>query len=389
MATKKSNGEGTIYTTERNGRKYYTGQVTIGIDENGKQLRKSFSGYKRSEVVQKMKEAQFYIDKNIYTSSGNMTFSTYIKEWLFTSKKAELAPRSFEKYVSTYENKIKDDPISRVELSSLTTLNLQKYFNRLVEKGESYNQVRHTRMMIKSALEDAVNANLLFRNPVAGVKIKKDETKKKYNILSQEEQQKFIEELDLTNSCDMLIYITLSSGLRLGEVLALKWEDFDGSTLNINKQIQNICTFNDDGSKTWQKTITELKTKDSYSTVPLPEKAIVELKKYKIRQLEHKLKLGKAYKDNDFIFTSDIGDPLDRKKPGRRVSAICKKLNIEHKTFHSLRHSYCTRLFEAGVPIKTVQSLMRHSNSKTTLDIYTHVMPEQKENAVLKLQQFL
>lgn len=389
MATKKSNGEGTIYAIERNGKKYYVGQVTIGIDENGKQLRKSFSGYKRSEVVQKMKEAQFYVDKNIYTDTKDLTFGEYLYEWLYTTKKLELAPLSFERYESIYKNKIKTDPIHRIKLSELSTMNLQKFFNNLIQlKKESYSSANYIKTTLKTALEDAVKSGVLFRNPINGVKIKKEEKQKNYNIFTVEEQELLISSLKLTDTVDLVIYTALSTGLRLGEILALKWTDFDGNKLDINKQLQNVYE-EDNGSKKQVKKLLPLKTKDSKAILPIPQKVAKELQKHRLRQSEMKLRLGKAYQDEDFIFADDIGQPIDRKRPGRKISKICKDLNIPHRTFHSLRHTYCTRLFEAGVPIKTVQALMRHSNSQTTLDIYTHVMPEQKDKAVLLLEKYL
>ena len=389
MATKKSNGEGTIYTTERNGRKYYTGQVTLGLDEKGKPIRKSFSGYKRSEVLQRMNEAQFYVDKNIYTDTKDLTFGEYLYEWLYTTKKLELAPLSFERYESIYKNKIKTDSIHRIKLSELSTMNLQKFFNNLIEiKKESYNSANYIKTTLKTALEDAVKSGVLFRNPINGVKIKKEEKQKNYNIFTVEEQELLISSLKLTDTVDLVIYTALSTGLRLGEILALKWTDFDGNKLDINKQLQLIYE-EKDGVKKQVKKLLPLKTKDSKAILPIPQKVVKELQKHRLRQSEMKLRLGKAYQDEDFIFADDIGQPIDRKRPGRKLSKLCKDLNIPHRTFHSLRHTYCTRLFEAGVPIKTVQALMRHSNSQTTLDIYTHVMPEQKDKAILLLEKYL
>lgn len=389
MATKKSNGEGTIYVRKRNGKNYYTGQVTLGLDEKGKPIRKSFSGYKRYEVLQRMNEAQFYVDKNIYTDTKDLTFGEYLYEWLYTTKKLELAPLSFERYESIYKNKIKTDPIHRIKLSELSTMNLQKFFNNLIEiKKESYSSANYIKTTLKTALEDAVKSGVLFRNPINGVKIKKEEKQKNYNIFTVEEQELLISSLKLTDTVDLVIYTALSTGLRLGEILALKWTDFDGNKLDINKQLQNVYE-EKDGVKKQVKKLLPLKTKDSKAILPIPQKVAKELQKHRLRQSEMKLRLGKAYQDEDFIFADDIGQPIDRKRPGRKLSKICKDLNIPHRTFHSLRHTYCTRLFEAGVPIKTVQALMRHSNSQTTLDIYTHVMPEQKDKAILLLEKYL
>ena len=84
------------------------------------------------------------------------------------------------------------------------------------------------------------------------------------------------------------------------------------------------------------------------------------------------------------IFTLD-GKPFDRKRPQRRMISLCKTLKIEYRSFHSIRHSYATRLFELDIPIKTVQSLMGHSDMSTTMDIYTHVMKDKKLEILDKL----
>ena len=91
--------------------------------------------------------------------------------------------------------------------------------------------------------------------------------------------------------------------------------------------------------------------------------------------------LSNMERTSEFIFPGIDGQPLEVKKLPRRLAAICKKLNIPHRSFHSIRHSFATRLFEKNVQIKTVQELMGHSEIATTMDIYTHVMPQTKEEA--------
>ncbi len=389
MASKKSNGEGSIYVRNRNGRRYYTGQITVGLDAKGNQIRKTVSSFKRSEVVQKMQDLQFCVDKNLYTPTQDLRFGEYIYEWLYTTKKLELAPLSFERYESIYENKLMTDPINRIKLTELSTLHLQKYFNKLIEKKDvTLSSANYIRATLKTALGDAVKSGLIFRNPVIGVKVKKTEKNTSFNIFSAHEQEMLIDSLDLSDTVDLVIYVALSTGLRLGEILALKWTDFNGKTLDINKQLQYVYESVDEPKKRVKKLL-PLKTEASEAILPVPQKVLAALQKHRLRQAELKLRLGQVYKDEDFIFADDIGQPIERKRPGRRLSKICKDLEMPHKTFHSLRHTYCTRLFEAGVPIKTVQSLMRHSNSATTLDIYTHVMPEKKAQAVELLEKFL
>lgn len=87
------------------------------------------------------------------------------------------------------------------------------------------------------------------------------------------------------------------------------------------------------------------------------------------------------------MFCDENGDPIERKKPDRRVQKLCRELNIPIKKFHSIRHTYATRLFESDVPIKTVQALMGHADIQTTMNIYTHVMKEKKLEVIDVLEK--
>lgn len=167
-----------------------------------------------------------------------------------------------------------------------------------------------------------------------------------------------------------MIYFTFFTGLRLGEVLALKWTDVKGIMLSVERQYNRTVRTTDIGVSKLSYEFKELKTKNSKREIPIPDKAL-EL-------------LDGLPKTCDLIFNDD-GKPIERKRPQRRMTALCKKLNLEHRSFHSIRHSYATRLFELDVPIKTVQSLMGHSDMDTTMNIYTHVMQDKKMEIIDKL----
>ncbi|MBP2033216.1 site-specific recombinase XerD [Clostridium algifaecis] len=94
---------------------------------------------------------------------------------------------------------------------------------------------------------------------------------------------------------------------------------------------------------------------------------------------------GEAYTDNDLIFPNQVGEPLDIRNLTKSYERVLKKANIPYKNFHSMRHTFATRLFEEDVPLKTVQELLGHADISTTANIYTHVMPKQKVKAVDKI----
>ena len=203
-----------------------------------------------------------------------------------------------------------------------------------------------------------------------GVTLQKLVKKENVNVFSKEEQELVIKNLDIRNIVDALIYLTFYTGLRLEEVLGLQWSDINGNMISVTRQYRRNVEVEKVNDRKLTYKFKELKTKNSAREIPLPDKVL--------KMLEN------LPKDHDLIF-SDNGKPIEPKRPQRRITALCKKLNIPHRSFHSIRHSYATRLFELDVPIKTVQVLMGHGDISTTMDIYTHVMKEKKLEVLDKL----
>ena len=361
MQKKKSNGEGSIITTTLNGKPYYKASVTIGFDSNGKQIKKSFGSYKKSVVLEKMNKVKYEAKNNILSNS-NITFGDLFKQWIFNHKKVEVSDNTFCEYETAYRLRILPYNIANKRANQLTLNDLQMYFNELQEKF-SANTIKKTYVQIHSCFKFAIIQGILNKNPCLGVTLQKEKKKEKYNVFSKQEQELILNTLNKKDIVDCLIYFTFYTGLRLGEVLALKWTDVKDKMLSVERQYNRTVRTTDIGVSKLSYEFKDLKTKNSKREIPIPNKAL-EL-------------LDGLPKTCDLIFNDD-GKPIERKRPQRRMTALCKKLNLEHRSFHSIRHSYATRLFESDVAIKIVQSLMGHSDMATTMDIYTHVMKDKK-----------
>lgn len=368
MQKKKSNGEGSIITTTLNGKPYYKASVTIGFDSAGKQIKKSFGSYKKSVVLEKMNKVK-YEAKNNLLSNSNISFGDLFKEWIFNHKKVEVSDNTFCEYETTYRLRILPYNINNKRVNQITLNDLQMYFNELQEKF-STNTIKKAYIQIHSCFKFAIIQGILSKNPCLGVTLQKKDKKENYNVFSKQEQDLILNALNKKDIVDCLIYFTFFTGLRLGEVLALKWTDVKGKMLSVERQYNRTVTIKDIGISKLKYEFKELKTKNSKRDIPLPDKAL-EL-------------LEGLPKTCDLIFNDD-GKPIERKRPQRRMTALCKKLNLEHRSFHSIRHSYATRLFELDVSIKTVQALMGHSDMDTTMNIYTHVMQDKKMEIIDKL----
>ena len=388
MTTKKtrakSNGEGTIYVEERNGKKYYRGQVSNGYDDKGKLKRKSFSGYSKQEVLKKMNEFQYKQNKGILHADDKITFQEWYYIYLFDFRINDLKPSSFERIEGIYRNYVENTSIGKIKLVDLRSQHLQSYFNDLFDNGKPISTLKTVKKYIGICLNEAVRQEYLPMNYCKNVRLPKEvyvEGEETYQAFTLEEQITFINAID-RHMYELAFNLNLGTGLRLGELIALRWTDIDfiNNTLTVNKATKRVTFIDREGNRENKIIEQSPKTETSYRTVPIPLNLILELKRHVKEQAAFK-KGNKLYNDDDYIFCDDLGNVLDPKFLPRNFKAVLKKAGLREIKYHSLRHTYATRLFERGVPIKTVQALLGHKDITTTMNIYTHVMPEQKSHA--------
>ena len=124
------------------------------------------------------------------------------------------------------------------------------------------------------------------------------------------------------------------------------------------------------------------KTQKSKRVIPLPNSLKSILKDIRAIQAQNKLLAGSSYIDNDLIFCTEIGKLLDDRNISRSFKRFLKSCDVEYKNFHALRHTYATKQFELGVPLKTVSVLLGHSDIYITANRYTHVLKHHKEQSV-------
>ena len=284
MPKRRANGEGNI-RKRKDGR--WEGRYTVGHDpETGKAIIKNVLGKTQTEVKEKLKKA---IEENVgidYGRAKTYTVGNWLEVWYENYAKIKMRPSTYLTYYGYIENHIKPQ-LGKIPLNDLTTLHLQQFYKKLLAegrverieaqkqpKGLSAKTVRNIHQIISSALKLAVEQRLIAHNPADGCALPKAE-RKEMQTLPVEQLTSFLREAK-DSGVFALYYIDLTTGLRRGELLGLKWSDIDleKGDLRVQRQIGRI-----DGK------IIEmpLKTKNAYRTLPLSADAISVLKMQKCK----------------------------------------------------------------------------------------------------------
>ena len=386
--SKRANGEGTILPYKVNGvQKGWRTSIMVGFKPNGKPDRKQFYGKTQKEVKEKLEEYKRKISMGILNEE-KIILQDWFYTWLFDYRKQDLKPKSFDRYYGIYKNYVNNTTLGKIKLCDLRTTHLQRHYNNLLNQGVTPTTIKQLNTNLKTCLGEAERQGYILKNWCKLVTLPKIEDNKEIKVLTQEEQSKFLEAIK-GHELELLFILALGTGLRLGELLGLKWCDIDfkNNELTVQRSIQRVPIFERDKIVKYEVIEQTPKTKNSNRTLPIPINIINKLKKYKKEQNQLILYIGEGYSNNNYILCDKLGNIIDEKKPGRNLKSILKKLEIEPMKFHALRHTYATRLFEAGVPPKTVQHLMGHADIQTTMNIYTHVMKSEKLEAVDKINK--
>lgn len=371
--TKRGHREGSIYR-RKDGR--WTAEISL---EGGKS--KFLYGKTRKEVQEKLKTALYEQQKGVLTTGPQQKVGQFLTQWLEDVHKHSIRPRTYERYEEIIRLHLLPG-IGHHQLQKLSPQHLHAFYNKKLEEGLSATTVSSFHNMLHKALETAVRWNLLARNTCDLVSPPKG---KRFEIQPLGMPQ--IHQLLAVASghrLEALFILALATGMRRGELLALKWQDIDlqQGILQVRRILTRIP------SKLAGKGFEEAepKTDRGRRGIVLPSFAVEALKDHRVRQLEAALKAGGAWQDHDYVFCTSLGTHLN---PTRDVLDVFKSLleeaKLPHIRFHDLRHSAATMLFAMKVHPKIVQEILGHSQINITMDIYSHVLPTMQEETMKKM----
>lgn len=373
---KRSNGEGTIF-------KRSDGRWCAAYFD--KEYRRHYVyGKTQKEIKQKLKKKMSEV--NISTKGKGITVDEWMVQYLDEYKRNEVKETTYWSYMELYEKHIKKSDIGLSELQSLTSQQLQKFYNDKKEQDYNPKTIRHMYVLINSALDKAMQIKLLNENVNRQTVIPKKEAYTA-KVLSAEEVKKI-----LVNAKEDKLYpiiaLEIYTGLRKGEIMALKWENisFDQEELHVEGNLCRVVKeINADGSKCYEYKIMEPKTAKSKRVVPLLPGAIEALKMQQAMQAQDKEMYSEIYNDQGLVFARCDGTFLSQRAFMDKYHAFLKRYGASDVRFHDLRHTFATLLLEAGEEPKAIQELLGHSTYSTTMDIYAHVTKKGKVNAIKRL----
>jgi integrase len=334
--------------------------------------RRSFYGKTRREAQDKLRAALRDLDAGLDLSADRQTVGQFLDKWLAASVKPSVKTKTYEGYESIVRVRV-TPRIGKRQLAKLSALDLQALYTELADAGLSARSVHHTHRVLHRAFVQAVRWNLIARNPCDGAQGPRA-TRSEMKVWTPEQADAFLI-ATRKHPSHALYMLALTTGMRQGELLGLKWGDLDLSagTLAVRRTLQR--------QRGKGLVFEEPKTARSRRSVHLSQRGIVALRAHHDRQTFDRRVAGSEWNALDLVFCHANGEPLD---PSYQTAIFKKAIaaaGVPAIRFHDMRHTAATILLSRGVHVKLVSELLGHATIVLTLDTYSHLIPAMHGDA--------
>lgn len=307
-----------------------------------------------------------------------MKYGDWLNFWLENYVKPNLKIKTVENYARVIESRLRPR-FGKTEIAALKTMDIQLYVTELLKNGNlktgdglSAGTVNLVITVMQDSLKVARNLGLITENAAESVKRPKIKNIRP-DCFSVAEQKRIERVVFAKKGAALGVVICLYTGLRLGELLALKWNDVDLKRGAIT--VRKTC-FYTTKKGAYKRVENEPKTEASKREIPVPKQITDVLRKMKRAY-------GGAY------VISKNGKPVNPRNYQRNFVTVLKNARVSRKNFHALRHTFATRAIECGVDVKTLSEILGHRSATTTLNRYAHSLTEHKRNMMNKIGKFL
>lgn len=344
-----------------------------------------YTGYESTakKAERAMRDRKYEVEHGLYAKEENTTVKEWFPDWLKLYKTG-IKPSTRVAYEQMFRLYIAPT-IGNMRLRDVRVVQLQKILN---DTAASYSRstLTMTKIVLNGMFKQAYKRGIISKNPMVNTDSPVAKKGKKKGALTREQQTAFLQYAEKSEYYPLFRLATLT-GMRIGELLGLSWEDVDFQ----NKTIHVRYTLS--WSKKLGFSLGEPKTDAGTRDIPMLPDAEKMFHDQKIRQLSSRMALGSAWIGNgrDLVFTTVTGQPVAAQwidRTVRRITARMLKDGIELPigfSFHTLRHCFATRCIEMGMNMKTLQVILGHSSLSITMDVYADVMPDTKQEEMFRV----
>lgn len=360
-------------------------RITIGTDfSTGEPKRVSRYAATQEEAVRLLHELSFLRD----TSPKNFQ-SVTLGEWLDLCLEVYMKNSLKQSTYLSYESYIRvhfKPALGDLLLRDITPRLLQQYYNyKSEQEGLAPKTIVNLNLFLHKALSYAVNEGYIQSNPAESINLTRG-NKPQIEILTRDEQIRLMQG-SYQHRYGIFVRLVLFTGLRLGELLGLRWEDVDfaSSTLHIRRTLSRLNKINrpiNKNESTTEIVIQTPKSQNSIRTVPLLPAVVNDLKTWREIQQQDNINAGDSYFESGFIVTNPYGGYIEPRTFKDYYNQILAISGLRHFTFHALRHTFASRAMEQGMDAKTLSMILGHYSVSFTLDTYTHVLDEHKHEGM-------
>ncbi len=308
------------------------------------------------------------INQGGHRPQATLTFEQFVRDQWELSVLPILKPSSAQHYSYELHHYLLP-AFGPVRLCDFTRGNIQSFLAVKRQQGYSGSSVHGMRTTLSKVLQTAVDWGYLEQNASRGIRIGGRQTTQARTFLIPEQVRRLHDALP--EPCRTLVMLAALTGMRIGELLALRWNaiDFTHNSISVRESF-------------YKGQFGSPKTRSSRRDVPMSEPVRKALSDYRTR--------AKHSGPDGLVFSSRVNTPLNAKNLLRRaLQPACRKLELPLVSWHSFRHTHATLLGEVGESVKTAQAILGHSDLHTTLNVYTHVIPESQRRAVAKVADIL
>jgi integrase len=366
MTERRSTGEGTVRQLTDG---TWWGQTSLGYevsyDDRGKALkrrriRRSARGRNRAEVVRKL--AMLRAQGSGQRGAAGRTVDSFLADWLERSR-LRVRPSTWERYADVVRTHL-SPTLGHLRLEHLSAEHVQKLCLGIHQRGRAPRTVMKVRAVLRTALNDAKRARLVVYNAADFVDLPRVESSS-VPAMTPADAVAVLAAVR-SHRISPLVELALATGLRQGELLGLGWQDidFEHGRVSVRRALQRV---------NGKRILVEPKTRKSKRTVPLTAAATEALRLHRQQQLEERLRASHWQGDDDLVFTTTIGEPVDAKELTHTFQRLLEAAALPRMRWHDLRHGTASLLIAQGVDLRVVMEILGHSTITLTANTYAHV----------------